>query len=221
MYLAQSNQIKGLDKSEYEALREMCRYAKNLYNVGLYSSQYFFAEGRYLRYESTYRAVKDNENYVLLQAGVSQQILKVVDRSFRSFFNLLKKAKKGEYRFHDVRTPHYLEKDGYFPLILSTNAIVIKDSYLQVPMSRAFQRLHPDLERIKIPFPSRLDDKTIKEVRILPIEKARFFKVQFVYDVKEEPQPTWSGDKALDKPQQSSARLHDEVGAVHCKLLPY
>jgi transposase len=87
VYLAQSNQIKGLDKSEYEALREMCRYAKNLYNVGLYSiRQYFFAEGRYLRYESTYRAVKDNENYVLLQAGVSQQILKVVDRSFRSFF---------------------------------------------------------------------------------------------------------------------------------------
>ncbi|PSR24343.1 MAG: transposase, partial [Sulfobacillus benefaciens] len=71
MYRTQSNQIKGLDKNEYEALREMCRYAKNLYNVGLYSiRQYFFAEGRYLRYESNYQVVKDNENYALLQAGV-------------------------------------------------------------------------------------------------------------------------------------------------------
>ncbi len=198
MYLTQSNQIKGLNKVEYEALREMCRYAKNLYNVGLYSiRQYFFAEGRYLRYESNYQAVKDNENYALLQAGVSQQILKVVDRSFRSFFNLLKKAKSGEYRYHDVRIPHYLDKNDYFPLILSINAIVIKDGYLQVPMSREFQRLHPDLKRIRIPFPSRLEEKTIKEVRILPVEKARFFKIQFVYEASEEPQPTLSPDKAL------------------------
>ena len=167
----------------------MCRYAKNLYNVGLYSiRQYFFLEGKYLRYESHYHAVKDNENYAWLQAGVGQQILKVVDRSFRSFLNLLKNAKQGEYRFHDVKIPHYLKKDGYFPLILSTNAIVIKDGYLQIPMSHEFARAHPDLERIKVPFPTRLQGKTIKEVRIIPIEHARFFTVQFVYEASEEPQ---------------------------------
>jgi IS605 OrfB family transposase len=198
VYRTQSNQIKGLDKNEYEALREMCRYAKNLYNVGLYSiRQYFFAEGRYLRYESNYQVVKDNENYALLQAGVSQQILKVVDRSFRSFFNLLKKAKKGEYRYHDVRIPHYLEKDGYFPLILSTNAMVIKEGSLHVPMSHGFTQSHPDLERIKIPFPARLEGKHIKEVRIIPVERARFFTVQFVYEAAEEAPPTLSPDKAL------------------------
>ncbi len=172
--------------------------SKNLYNVGLDSiRQYFFAAGRFLRYESNYPAVKDNEHYALRQAGVSQQILQVVDRSFRSFFNLLKKAKHGEYRFHDVRIPHYLDKNDYFPLILSTNAIVIKNGYLQVPMSREFQRLHPDLERIKIPFPSRLAGKTVKEVRILPMEKARFFQVQCVYEAEKEPQPHLSTDKAL------------------------
>ena len=198
MYRTQSNQIKGLTKTEYEALGEMCRYAKNLYNVSLYSiRQYFFAEGRYLRYESNYQAVKDNENYALLQAGVSQQILKVVDRSFRSFFNLLKKAKKGEYRYQDVRIPHYLEKDGYFPLILSTNAIGIKDGFLQVPMSHEFQRFHPNLERIKIPFPVQLAGKTIKEVRIIPVERARFFTVQFVYVASEEALSPLSPDKAL------------------------
>ncbi len=83
--------------------------------------QYFFAEGRYLRYESNYQAVKDNENDALLQAGISRQILKAVDRSFRSFFNLLKKAQHGEYRFHDVRMPHYLKKDGYQLLLSASN----------------------------------------------------------------------------------------------------
>ena len=93
-----------------------------------------FAEGRFLRDESNYPAGKDNANDAVLQAGVSQQILKVVDRSFRSFFNLCKKAKPGEYHFHDVRIPHYLEKNAYVPLILSTNAIVIKDG-LKSPCS--------------------------------------------------------------------------------------
>ena len=70
VYLTQSNQIKGLTKAEYEALRELCRYTKNLSNVGLYSiRQCFFAEGRYLRYESNDSAVKDNENYTYYKPG--------------------------------------------------------------------------------------------------------------------------------------------------------
>ena len=67
MYLTQSNQVKGLPKGEYEALREMCRDAKNLYNVGLYSiRQHFLTERRFLRDESNDHAVKDNENDTLL-----------------------------------------------------------------------------------------------------------------------------------------------------------
>ncbi len=197
MYLTQRNHIKGLTNHEYEALREMCRYAKNLYNVGLYSiRQYFFAQGRYLRYESNYQAVKDNENYALLQAGVSQQMLTVVDRSFRSFFNRLTRAKRGEYHYRDMRIPHYLEKDDYFPLILSTNAMVIQEGFLQVPMSHRFQQSHPDLERIKILFPARLAGKAIKEVRIVPMEQARFFKVPFVYEAIDATKPVFE-DKAL------------------------
>ena len=92
--------IRGLSKSEYSMLREMCRYSNNLYNVALYNiRQYFFREKKFLTFESNYHECKTNENYGLLQAGVSQQILKVTDRSFKSFFNLIKKAKTGDYRF--------------------------------------------------------------------------------------------------------------------------
>ena len=33
MFLTQTNVIRGLTKSEYAMLGEMCRYANNLYNV--------------------------------------------------------------------------------------------------------------------------------------------------------------------------------------------
>lgn len=196
MYLTQSNVIRKLSKEEYAMLREMCQYSNNLYNVALYNiRQYYFKEKKFLNYEENYHSCKENENYGLLQAGVSQQTLKVADRSFKSFFNLIKKAKKGDYRFQDIKIPHYREKGGLFNLILSTNAINIKNGFLIIPMSRCFSRLH-DGRQIKIPFPARLEDKRIKEVRICPVYNGRYFKIQYCYLQKEEKQNV-TPDKVL------------------------
>ena len=196
MYLTQSNVIRGLTKEEYAILAEMCRYSNNLYNVALYNiRQYYFQEKKFLCYEENYHVCKENENYGLLQAGVSQQTLKVADRSFKSFFNLIKKAKSGDYRFKDIKMPHYRKKGGMFNLILSTNAINIKDGFLTIPMSREFSKHHPGCQ-IRIPFPQRLEGKTIKEVRICPVYQGRFFKIQYCYFQDEEPQKV-SFDKVL------------------------
>ena len=187
MYLTQTNVIRGLSKKQYSLLAEMCRYANNLYNVALYNiRQYYFDNKKFLTYESNYHVCKENENYALLQAGVSQQTLKVADRSFKSFFNLIRKAKHNEYRFQDIKMPHYRKKGGMMGLVLSTNAINIKDGYLQMPVSRAFHKLHPDCD-IRIPFPERLEGYPVKEVRILPIRNGKCFNVQYVYEADAEP----------------------------------
>lgn len=184
MYLTQTNIIRGLNKRQYSMLAEMCRYSNNLYNVALYNiRQYYFENKKFLTYESNCHVCKENENYSLLQAGVSQQTLKVVDRGFKSFFNLIRKAKHGEYRFQDVKMPHYRKKGDMFNLVLSTNAIAIKNGYLQMPVSRTFRKIHPDCD-IKIPFPKRLEGKIIKEVRIIPIQNGKCFKIQYVYETE-------------------------------------
>lgn len=186
-YAVQSNVIRGLSKQQYDLLKEMCRYSNNLYNVALYNiRQHYFNTKKFLTYESNYHECKTNENYGLLQAGISQQIMKVVDRSFKSFFNLIKKCKQGDYRYHDVNIPHYRKKGGLFNLIMSTNAFTIKNGFLHVAMSRDFRALHPDMKEIKIAFPKRLENKVIKEVRILPCGNGRVFRVQYVYEVSEE-----------------------------------
>ncbi|WP_337803200.1 transposase, partial [Megasphaera sp.] len=181
MYLTQSNIIRGLSKQEYTMLREMCQYSNNLYNVAVYTiRQHYFDTQQFLRYEENYPICKGNENYGLLQAGVAQQILKMADRSFRSFFGLLQKVKSGDYGSKAVRLPYYREKRGLFSLILSTNAINIKNSFLTVPMSREYAKRHNG-HRIRIPVPDRLKDKTIQEVRICPMYGGRYFKIQYCY----------------------------------------
>ncbi len=191
MYLTQTNNIRGLSKYQYYVLRLLCQYSNNLYNVGLYNiRQHYFNEKQFLTYESNYHVCKENENYSLLQAGVAQQTLKVVDRSFKSFFNLIKKAKSGEYRYQDISIPHYRKKGGLFNLVLSKNAISIKNGCFNIPFSRAFREQHADCD-IKIPFPERIEPASVKEVRIIPVNNGNFFKIQYVYEIE-------TDDKNLD-----------------------
>lgn len=197
-FAVQSNVIRHLSKEQYQTLRELCQLSNNLYNVALYNiRQYFFSQKLFLNYESNYNECKDNENYIMLQAGVAQQTLKVADRSFKSFFNLLKKCKTGDYRYHDVKIPHYRKKGGYFNLILSTNAISVKNGYFKLPISRAYRKTHPDMEDILIPYPSRLHEAELKEVRICPYDNGRYFKIQYVYH--------WYQEKTLVNPDNIMA----------------
>ncbi len=187
MFAVQSNVIRGLTKQQYLLLREMCQYSNNLYNVALYNvRQYFFKNKKYLSYENNYLECRQNENYTMLQAGAAQQILRVADRSFSSFFSLLKKCRDGDYESRKIRIPHYRKKGGLFNLILSTNSISIKDGTFRIPMSRKFVSMHPDIKPIVIPFPERLNNKTIKEVRVIPLDGGKHFKIQYIYEVTSE-----------------------------------
>lgn len=175
MYLTQKNQIRDLKKTEFLALRELCRLSKNLYNVGLYTvRQYYFQEHKHLRYESVYHLCKDNENYKSLNTDTAQQTLKVVDRTFRSFYGLIKAVRSGTFG-QKVKLPHYLPKEGYFVLIIPR--LKVKDGKFKVPMSNAFKK---EFGEVEINFPERLDPSKIKEVSIHPKYDARFFEVEYI-----------------------------------------
>jgi len=177
VYRNQKNQVRHLTKQEYVALKTLCRLSKNLYNATLYTiRQYYFTEKKYLRYESAYHALKDNENYKLLNTDIAQQTMKVVDRNFKSFFALINKAKQCDYKFSNIKLPHYLPKDGYFMLIIPR--FIVKDGYFTVPMSNAFKK---EFGTVKLPFPKNLDKKQVKEIRIIPKHNCKFFEIDFVY----------------------------------------
>ena len=177
MYRNQKHQVRHLTKQEYVALKTLCRLSKNLYNATLYAiRQYYFTEKKYLRYESAYHALKDNENYKLLNTDIAQQTMKVVDRNFKSFFALIDKAKQCDYKFSSIKLPHYLPKDGYFMLIIPR--FTVKDGYFTVPMSNAFKK---EFGTVNLPFPKNLDKEQVKEIRIIPKHNCKFFEIDFVY----------------------------------------
>ena len=180
MYLTIKQKVKHLSKEEYSILRELCHTAKNLANEAIYNvRQYYFTEGEYLRYEKNYTLLKDSPNYKMLNSNMAQQILKEVDGAFKSFFGLLKLAKKGKYSFRDCKLPHYMPKDGFTTLVIGF--VRLNGNKLILPYSNTFKKTHKPVE---IRIPPILADKKIKEIRIIPKLKARFFEFQYTYEAE-------------------------------------
>lgn len=181
MYLTVKQQLKHLSKDEYRNLRELCRTSKNLMNEALYiNRQYFFSEGKYLGYEKTYAILKTSENYRILNSNMAQQSMKVVDCMFASFIALLKLVKKKQYDSRAVKIPHYLPKDGYAPLIIQQ--FTIRNQTFTLPYSKQYGAEHP---KISIKVPPILEGKRVKYIRIIPINNARFFEIQYTYEAVE------------------------------------
>ena len=184
MYLTIKQQVKHLTKEEYNILRELCRTAKNLTNQAIYNvRQHYFQEKQFLKYESNYHEMKNSESYKLLNSNMAQQTLKDVNEMFKSFFSLIKLAKQGKYNFKHIKLPNYLPKNGYANLIIGM--INIKDdNILTIPYSYTFKKKYETKIQIKVP--KVLENKKIKEIRIIPKFNARFFEIQYTYEIQEE-----------------------------------
>ena len=185
MYLTIKQQVKHLTKEEYNILRELCRIAKNLTNQAIYNvRQHYFQEKQYLRYEANYHELKHLESYKLLNANIAQQTLKDVDKMFKSFFALIKLAKQGKYNFKHIKLPNYLPKNGYSNIVISQIRLR-KDNILTIPYSNTFKKKY-EIKKIQIKIPQALEDKKIKEIQIIPKFNARFFEIQYTYEIQEE-----------------------------------
>ena len=180
MYLTLKQQVKHLSKKEFKNLKYLCHIAKNLKNQAIYNvRQHYFNNKKYLSYNENYKMLKNSENYKKLNSNMAQQILKEVDESFKSFFALLKLAKKDQYN-GKIKLPNYLAKDGFTTLVIGF--VRLKDDMLIVPYSNSFKKTH---QEVKVKLPSVLKDKKIKEIRIIPKQHSRYFEIQYTYEIEE------------------------------------
>lgn len=108
MILVERHQYSKSSK-RFNELDHLCFLAKNLYNVSLYYvRKHFFDTKEYLNYSQLNKMSNElfANDYQALPRKVSQQIQKLVDFNFKSFFNHLKVRKP----FEHINIPNYLDK---------------------------------------------------------------------------------------------------------------
>ena len=174
--------LKHLTSKEYEFLRTLCHLSKNVYNESVYNiRQHYFSEGTYLRYEANYLLMKNSENYQKIGGAIAQQTMRCADQSFKSFFGLLRLVKSGKYENWKIRLPKYLEKDGSYPITL-TQVRVVKGK-ITIPVSSSL-RIEFDC-RPKLNVPKFIQDKRIRQIRIVPKHRGQYFEAHYIFDVED------------------------------------
>src|ERR1700694_2947229 len=86
--------------------------SKNLYNAANYElRQAFIHAGRYISYNQLDKLMQSHETYKALPAKVSQQILMVLDRNWKSFFEARKAYQQNPTKFTGrPKLPNYKHK---------------------------------------------------------------------------------------------------------------
>ncbi|MHA1105178.1 MAG: hypothetical protein ACTSPN_05590 [Promethearchaeota archaeon] len=100
-----------------------------------------------------------------------QQVLKQVDRNFKSFFKAIKMWKKEPSKFRGMpRLPHYKRKNGRNLVYFTSLQCRLRDGFVLLTrkMERlSFPRIKTDLENVKgvriVPFGDRYNVKLIYE----------------------------------------------------------
>ena len=87
----------------YTSLDDLCFKSKNLYNATLYAvRQHFFNTNKFISYYKLQPQFQNDNNpdYRALPANVSQQVMKLVNQNFKSFFSALKSYQKNPEKFN-------------------------------------------------------------------------------------------------------------------------
>lgn len=153
----------------YKNLLHLCRLSKNLYNTSLYTLRQHYKETEsYLSYVKLDKLFKETSNpdYRALPTQTAQQTMRIVDSTYRSFFDSIKKGLKS-------RIPKYLDKEGYFIVIYTRQELsekALRQGIIKLPKS--------DIEL-------ETDTSNINQVRFVP--KKNMIVMEVVYEKNEPP----------------------------------
>lgn len=153
----------------YDECDNLTFLAKNLYNATLYYQRESFFNKDFKNYYDVNRLfVRSNQkDYRALPTKVSNHILMLVDKSFKSYFALVKKKVNGDYS-RDVRLPKYLNKtSGRCVVPYTREALSLKNE--------GFVKL----SKTNIVVKTKLSRSDIKAARLVP--KGNHFVIEILY----------------------------------------
>ncbi len=161
-----------IDRSDprFAVIDEVAFKSKNLYNAANYEiRQTFIHENKYLNYNDMDRRMQSHEAYKALPAKVSQQVLMVLDRNWKSFFEARKAYEEDPSTFTGrPQLPKYKHKtEGRNILVYTIQAISKK--------GLKYGLIQPSM----LPITVKTKQKNIDQVRIVP--RNGYYVVEVIY----------------------------------------
>ena len=173
MQLVERHKIKPSHRF-WQQIDELCFLSKNLYNYANYQlRQSFIFNKIYLGYNQLYHLVKTTADYKALPAKVSQQVLRLLDKNWKSFFEANKAYQANPNKFKGrLGLPKYKDKaKGRNVLIYTIQAI----------SKKGLNKGIVELSGTDICLPTKV--KNIAQARIVP--RMGEYVVEIIYQREE------------------------------------
>ena len=170
----------------YDILVEKCLLARNVYNHGNYLiRQEFFNNGNYLGYTTIEKLLHDDLEYPdywnLGLANSSQQILRVLDKNWKSFFAEIKDWKKHRDKYNGMpKPPKYLKGNRLCGFQLTYAQIHVENGFIKFP--KTMKDKNGNLMKIRVVFSEKDGFIAFKLCRVKP-ENDRII-LEFVYTIE-------------------------------------
>ena len=125
----------------YKMLDDFCFKSKNLYNHANYLVRNEFVKNdKWLKYADLDKILKADlefDDYRQMPTAQSaQQILRLLDKNWKSFFASIKDWSKHKDKYLDrPKLPNYKAKNGRFMLILTNQNVKLDNGILKFPKS--------------------------------------------------------------------------------------
>ena len=173
MQLVEQHVIKRADP-RFQAIDRAAFASKNLYNAANYElRQAFIFQGVYLSYPQMHHRMKDHEAYQALPAKVAQQVLRVLDKNWQSFFAALAMWRVDPSKFLGrPRLPRYKDKQQ------GRNLLVYTIQALSLPALRG-GLICPSMLGITVQT-QQGKQSNVQQVRIIP--RIGYYVVEVVYE---------------------------------------
>lgn len=174
--------IKPSDKC-WKVIDEYSWRSKNLYNYANYIIRQEFinstkenGKGNYLNYNAMDKLCQQSEPYRELESQASQQLLKILDKNWKSFFKSIKDYSVNPSKYKGrPKLPKYLDKtDGRFNLTLCNTQFKIIDNYVYF----CWKPLKP----LNNTFKSNIDISKNKLMQLRFVPQGNNYMMEIVYD---------------------------------------
>lgn len=176
----EKHKIKQNDKY-FSMLMGFCSKSKLLYNHANYIvRQEFIKNGKWIRYAALDTILKNDEEYPdyrnMPTAQSAQQILRLLDKNWKSFFASIKDWTKHKDKYLGrPKLPKYLKPSGKYILILTNQNCKLQNGTIHFPKSfNGFEIIPKFLERTNY--------KSFQQVRFLPHKD--YILAELVYNIE-------------------------------------
>lgn len=165
----------------FSMLLSFCHASKNLYNHANYLVRNeFFKTGLWLRYKDLNKLLRNDKAYPdyknMPTAQSAQQILRLIDKNWVSFFKSIKDWSKNKHKYSGKpRPPKYLKKDSNYILILTNQNCKYNNGVISFP------KIFNGFE-IKPQFANKGNLKSFQQIRMIP-HKDRIV-IEVVYNIE-------------------------------------